>query len=139
MNCFTLDAPTTGEVRLYYEYVYPSYNRGRVEVFLSGEWGTVVGNWTRQNAKVVCQQLGFEVPSKTEQHLFNLFMFVALFIGAAISLRSSYFISSRGIAPVHMSNVQCSGTESNLTVCPHTSGGSGTSATQICYYSYGCK
>ena len=30
---------------------------------MSGKWGTVAGDWTLENAKVVCCQLGFEVPS----------------------------------------------------------------------------
>ena len=54
-------------MRLYYNYVNPSFVHGRVEVFLSEEWGTVAtaGSWTIQNAAVVCTQLGFEIPCKT--------------------------------------------------------------------------
>ena len=36
-----------------------------------------------------------------------------------------------------MSNVQCSGTENKLTDCPHSSGGSGSGATLMCYDSSG--
>ena len=54
-------------MRLYYSISLPSYVGGRVEVFMLEEWGTVAkaGSWTVQNAAVVCNQLGFELPCKT--------------------------------------------------------------------------
>ena len=57
----------SGEVRLYHVYSLPFYFRGRVEVFMLEEWGTVAtaSSWTIQNAAVVCSQLGFEIPCKT--------------------------------------------------------------------------
>ena len=56
-------------------------------------------------------------------------------IGGEVRLSSSYFIYGE-TAPVHMSNVQCSGTESRLTECPYTSGGSGSDASLYCDYYY---
>ena len=53
-------------MRLYYTYTYPSYFFGVVEVFLEGEWGTVAndGSWSIEDGEVVCNELGFEIPSK---------------------------------------------------------------------------
>ena len=63
---YTLDYPSTGEVRLYYDYNYPSYYRGRVEVYVPEEWGTVAndGSWTLADGEVICRELGFEISSK---------------------------------------------------------------------------
>ena len=62
----TIDFPSTGEVRLYYNYNYASHYHGRVEVYLGEVWGTVSddGSWSVADGEVVCRELGFEIPSK---------------------------------------------------------------------------
>ena len=56
-------------------------------------------------------------------------------IGEEINLVSSYSTSFRETAPVHISGVQCSGTESRLIDCSYISGGSGSGISLNCYYS----
>ena len=50
---------------------------------------------------------------------------------------NSYSTYGREVAPVHMSNVECSMADSRLSECPHDVGGSGTPASQTCNYRHG--
>ena len=65
------------------------------------------------------------------------------FKGEAVYLSSYYYNYNRETVPVHMSDVQCLGTESRLTECSHNTGSAGTIqdlATQVCnyYFNSGC-
>ncbi|XP_072921261.1 neurotrypsin [Hemitrygon akajei] len=76
-------------------------HEGRLEVFYSGQWGTVCDDgWTEQNAQVVCQQLGFRYAQKPLVGQFE-----------------------RGSGPIHLDDVNCSGQESSLILCPRNDWG----------------
>ncbi|KAM8924063.1 neurotrypsin-like [Pelodytes ibericus] len=69
---------------------------GRVEVFLNGEWGSVCDDgWTDNDAVVVCRQLGHRGPAKARS--------------------MAYFGEGQG--PIHLDNVECSGSENALAQC----------------------
>ena len=76
---------------------------GRVEMFYSGQWGTVCSDsWDINDAKVVCKQLGFPKASQA-------------FGGAS---------HGQGVGPIWMDDVACSGNESSLSECSHRGWGS---------------
>uniref|UniRef100_A0A8C7VST7 Deleted in malignant brain tumors 1 protein-like n=1 Tax=Oncorhynchus mykiss TaxID=8022 RepID=A0A8C7VST7_ONCMY len=72
---------------------------GRVEIYHNSQWGTVCDdNWDMNDAKVVCKQLD---------------------CGSAVSsLGSAYF--GQGSGQIWMDNIECSGSESTLRQCSHT-------------------
>uniref|UniRef100_A0A8C6SDF2 Soluble scavenger receptor cysteine-rich domain-containing protein SSC5D n=1 Tax=Neogobius melanostomus TaxID=47308 RepID=A0A8C6SDF2_9GOBI len=71
---------------------------GRVEVFHSGQWGTVCGNsWDINDAKVVCRQLG---------------------CGNAVAV-SNYGMFGQGSGSIWMDDVRCSGNEASIFECSH--------------------
>jgi deleted-in-malignant-brain-tumors protein 1 len=72
---------------------------GRVEICLSGEWGTVCDDiWSSENAQVVCNQLGFNY-------------------SAAIAAGRAHY--GAGTGPIFLDNVDCVGTEERLFDCVH--------------------
>jgi hypothetical protein len=82
---------------------------GRVEVCISGLWGTVCDNsWSQVDANIVCWQLGY---SNSDANAYS----------------NAYF--GQGIIPILMTNVGCSGTESRLLDCSYSSSTGG------CYHS----
>uniref|UniRef100_A0A4W5N9Z1 Si:ch73-127m5.1 n=1 Tax=Hucho hucho TaxID=62062 RepID=A0A4W5N9Z1_9TELE len=71
---------------------------GRVEVFHSGDWGTVCDDhWTQQHAQVVCRQLGYR--------------------GHAEVMADRTFGEGSGL--ILLDDVRCEGTESSLLDCRH--------------------
>ncbi|XP_054060655.1 neurotrypsin-like isoform X4 [Rissa tridactyla] len=73
-----------------------STKEGRVEVFLNGQWGSICDDgWTDRDAAVVCRQLGFS--------------------GTAKARPMAYF--GEGYGPIHLDNIECSGTEHTLGQC----------------------
>ena len=71
---------------------------GRVEIFHDNEWGTVCDDgWDLDDANVVCRQLGY--PAAVGAFLFATF--------------------GQGTGPIWLDEVQCIGTEANLTECSH--------------------
>ena len=58
---YVLIGPSSGDLRLVQNgLTNPSYTRGRLEVYYSGQWGTVCDDlWDSTNTRVACRQLGF--------------------------------------------------------------------------------
>ena len=87
---------TDGSVRL---VGVDSSSEGRVEVYYQGQWGTVCDDlWGLEDARVVCRQLGFP--------------------GAERAVTAATYFSS-GDGPIFLDDVACTGSESQLSDCPH--------------------
>lgn len=94
--------PEQGAVRLVGDQQGSSH-QGRVEIYASGEWGTVCDDlWSIENALVVCRQLGFRHAVK--------------------AARNSEFGEGKHLR-ILLDDVQCRGTESSLLDCQHAAVG----------------
>ena len=77
-----------------------SDDQGRVQVFYNSTWGTVCSElWSDPDATVVCRMLGFSATSVLS------------------TKATSQFGSISQLAPIWLSNVECSGTETALNNC----------------------
>jgi hypothetical protein len=75
---------------------------GRVEVFYKGQWGTICDdNWGINDAAVVCRQLGY--------------------LNALEALQGGSVPDGSG--KIWLDEVQCKGTEQNLSSCAYTDWG----------------
>lgn len=71
-------------------------NEGRVEIYSGGQWGAIGHNdWDINDATVVCKQLGF--PSALHA--------------------KNYSVFGAGTGPIFLTNVQCTGSETELNDC----------------------
>ncbi|MFT7801808.1 HHIP-like protein 1-like [Arapaima gigas] len=74
-------------------------DRGRVEIFIAGEWGTVCDDlWDIKSATVVCRQLGFSY---------------------ALRATKQAWFGEGGHLRILLDDVQCEGTERQLLDCKH--------------------
>ncbi|XP_054754314.2 deleted in malignant brain tumors 1 protein-like [Lytechinus pictus] len=90
---YCYDEGTDGRIRL---EGGSSANEGRVEIFYSGQWGTICDDdWDDNDARVVCRQLGYS--------------------GYAKPLTGAFY--GQGSDPILLDNVDCFGYESRLTEC----------------------
>uniref|UniRef100_A0A668VPM0 SRCR domain-containing protein n=1 Tax=Oreochromis aureus TaxID=47969 RepID=A0A668VPM0_OREAU len=90
------DATVEGEVRLVNGN---SSCSGRVEIFHSGQWGTVCDDaWGLVDARVVCRQLG---------------------CGMVLSAPTNAQFGQEGSGPIWLDDVGCFGNESSITDCRH--------------------
>ena len=73
---------------------------GRVEVWHNGQWGTICDrDWDIDDAKVVCRQLEMSYEN-------------------ALAKTGAYF--GEGTGPIWLDNVNCTGSEQNVTACGHS-------------------
>jgi hypothetical protein len=77
-------------------------NEGRVEICLNGYWGTICSNgWDENDAFITCKRVGHPTLRP-------------------IPMINGYF--GKGIGPVHMTSVGCTGNEDGLDLCPYVNG-----------------
>ena len=93
------------------------FNEGRVEICLGGQWGTVCDDsWDYRDAQVVCRQLGFG-STGILNYRHRLYQHHYIFAGATA------FHGGKGLGHVFLDEVNCFGTEHNLTDCIHATFG----------------
>ena len=90
---------------------------GRVEVYVNGVWGTVCDDsWDDTDAGVVCSQLGY---SSGKQYQIVVINIKILCFTVGVAYGSAYY--GAGTGSILMDDVACTGSESILASCSHTS------------------
>ena len=73
--------------------------KGRLEVYVDGEWGTVCDDqWTHTEARVACKALGYKDAERS-------------YVGG-------HFARPSANVPIHYDDLSCIGDESALSLCP---------------------
>ena len=77
---------------------------GRVEIFYNGQWGTICDSgWNMNAAKVACRELGYKYGVRAIK-------------GGEVPV---------GTGKIWLDNLACSGSEKNISRCPHRGWGMG--------------
>ena len=115
-SCITETDCKNGEVRL----ADGTPTLGRVEICVSGVWGTVCDNfWGDDNARVVCRTLGLVDKCKSCLQNCNSYIIIHFFTFCVVATAFRYPRFGQGEGPIHLDNVQCTGEEESLLDCRH--------------------
>ena len=113
---------TNGKIRLVGGIVA---NEGRIEICFNNEWGTICDdNWGKNDATVVCKQLGYStIGNQPNKLVYFLLYYTNMFSHTdAVAFSNAHFGSGSGT--IFLDNVGCSGTEASLLDCSYSSGNS---------------
>ena len=113
-------ACTNGDIRL---VGGSSQLEGRVEVCVSGSWGTVCDDsWGTVDAQVVCRQLNFSVAGKySNKDCHGSLKHESINITRVGAVARSRAFFGQGTVPILLDDVACIGTESTLLSCRYSS------------------
>ena len=85
-------------------------------------WGTVCDDaWGSSDATVVCRQLGYLTEGKRYVYEGSLMFHSGTVFMPTDAVAFSYAHFGAGSGPIHLNNVDCSGSETNLINCSQNS------------------
>ena len=103
---------TAGEM-----YIADSLATGRIELCYQGLWRTLCKNsWSREDAAVACNQLGFSKAGKSCSTLWRISTYYSCIQTGAIN-GSADFRTTVGLMPISNAK-KCTGVESHFAECP---------------------
>ena len=102
---------------------------GRVEVCLSGDWGTVCHDeWSIVDSNIACRQLGFSNSGRyllcmnfKKMPTYQEYLLILQCSHADSTAYSSAYFGQESTIIIAMDDVACTGSEATLFSCPHTS------------------